>query len=78
MSLVGEGEEVFATSPNLTSQYRTRGNQMKSDEVDAANAARDLLTNPTLGPFRFCIARELYGKLKRLKVPLTTTWRFLS
>ncbi len=52
MSLVGEGEEVYAISPNLTSQYRTRGNEMKSDEVDAANAARALLANPALGPFR--------------------------
>ena len=52
VSLLGEGEKVFAVSPNLTSQYRTRGNQMKSDEVDAVNAARALLANPNLGPYR--------------------------
>ena len=52
VSLLEQREQVYAISPNLTSQYRTRGNQMKSDEVDAANAARALLANPTLGPYQ--------------------------
>ena len=52
VSMLKEGEKVFAISPNLTSQYRTRGNQMKSDGVDAANAARALLANPSLAPYQ--------------------------
>jgi transposase len=50
-SLLEQGEQVYAISANLTSQYRTRGNQMKNDEVDAANAARALVANPSLSPY---------------------------
>jgi transposase len=51
-ALLVQDEQVYAISPNLTSHYRTRGNEMKSDEVDAANAARALLANPNLTSYR--------------------------
>lgn len=74
VSLLGEGEKVFAISPNLTSQYRARSNQMKSDEVDAANAARALLANPTLGPYQPSApqkqAQELTRHYQRLRTQL--------
>jgi transposase len=73
-SLLLEGEQVFAISPNLTSQYRSRGNQMKNDEVDAANAARALLANPTLAPYQPSMcqkrAQELTRHYQRLRTQL--------
>jgi transposase len=73
-SLLQEGEQVYAISPNLTSQYRTRGNQMKSDEVDAANAARALLANPSLTPYCPSVcqkqAQELTRHYQRLRTQL--------
>lgn len=73
-SLLQEGEQVYAISPNLTSQYRSRGNQMKSDEVDAANAARALLANPNLTPYRPSLcqkqAQELARHYQRLRTQL--------
>jgi len=49
--LLQDGERVYAITPNLTSQYRNRGNQQKDDQRDAANAARALLANPQLPPY---------------------------
>jgi transposase len=72
--LLAQDEQVYAISPNLTSQYRTRGNEMKSDEVDAANAARALLANPALIPYRPSTcqkrAQELTRHYQRLRVQL--------
>ncbi len=64
-ALLKEREEVYAVSPNLTSQYRTRGNQMKSDEVDAANAARALLANPSLSPYCPSVCQKRAQQLTR-------------
>ncbi|CAA9366447.1 MAG: hypothetical protein AVDCRST_MAG93-8012, partial [uncultured Chloroflexia bacterium] len=73
-ALLMQEEQVYAISPNLTSQYRTRGNEMKSDEVDAANAARALLDNPALTPYRPSTcqkkAQELTRHYQRLRVQL--------
>jgi transposase len=73
-ALLAQDEQVYAISPNLTSQYRTRGNEMKSDEVDAANAARALLANPNLTPYRPSTcqkrAQELTRHYQRLRVQL--------
>lgn len=72
--LLAHDEQVYAVSPNLTSQYRMRGNEMKSDEVDAANAARALLANPALTPYRPSTcqkrAQELTRHYQRLRVQL--------
>lgn len=72
--LLAQNEQVYAVSPNLTSQYRTRGNEMKSDEVDAANAARALLANPALTPYRPSTcqkkAQELTRHYQRLRIQL--------
>ena len=72
--LLAQDEQVYAVSPNLTSQYRARGNEMKSDEVDAANAARALLANPALTPYRPSTCQkkvqELTRYLQRLRVQL--------
>jgi transposase len=72
--LLAQDEQVYAISPNLRSQYRTRGNEMKSDEVDAANAARALLANPALMPYRPSTcqkrAQELTRHYQRLRIQL--------
>jgi transposase len=73
-ALLVQDEQIYAISPNLTSQYRTRGNEIKSDEVDAANAARALLANPNLTPYRPSTcqkkAQELTRHYQRLRVQL--------
>ncbi|MDQ3397902.1 MAG: transposase [Deinococcota bacterium] len=73
-ALLVQDEQIYAISPNLTSQYRTRGNEMKSDEVDAANAARALLANPNLTPYRPSTcqkkAQELTRHYQRLREQL--------
>ena len=54
-SCLKQTESVFAVTPNLTSQYRRRGNDPKDDKTDAVNAARVLLANPQLtaySPFK--------------------------
>lgn len=50
--LLERGEAVHHIPPNLTSQYRARLSRKKNDVVDAQNAARVLLANPSLPTFR--------------------------
>lgn len=46
--LLARGEHVTDIPPSLTSQYRSRRGSKKDDAVDAQNAARALLANPSL------------------------------
>lgn len=62
---LGQGEQVFAITPNLTSQYRNRGNDRKDDETDAVNAARALLANPKLPAYRPFVAQRQAQQLTR-------------
>lgn len=72
--LLAQDEQVYAISPNLTSQYRARGNEMKNDEVDATNAARALLANPNLTSYQPSAcqkkAQGLTRHYQRLRVQL--------
>ncbi len=56
--LLADGERLVNIHPNLTSQYRSRRSKKKNDVIDAANAARALLANPTLPPYQ-ADARQL-------------------
>lgn len=47
-TLLEQGEVVHHIPPNLTSQYRARLSRKKNDVVDAQNAARVLMANPSL------------------------------
>jgi transposase len=47
------GHNLVDVSPSLTSQYRSKRGQKKSDEVDAENIARVALANPELASFSF-------------------------
>ena len=76
VSLLGEGEEVYAISS--TSQYQSRGNQLKSDEVDAANAARALLANPTLALYQPSAAQKEAQELTRHYQRLRTQLKAIS
>ena len=60
-----QGEVVFSITPNLTSQYRRRGNDRKDDETDAVNAARALLANPKLSDYRPFVAQRQAQHLTR-------------
>lgn len=50
-ALLEQGKAVHYILPNLTSQYRARLSRKKNDVVDAKNAARALLANPSLPTF---------------------------
>jgi transposase len=46
--LLAQGEHVTDIPPSLTSQYRSRRGSKKNDAVDASNAAKALVANPSL------------------------------
>jgi transposase len=69
--LLGQGEMVHHIPPNLTSQYRSRLSRKKNDVVDAQNAARALMANPSLPTF-------YPGQYQRELQDLTRTQRRLS
>ena len=60
-----QDELVYGITPNLTSQYRRRGNDPKDDETDAINAARALLANPQLKAYSPFIAQRKAQQLTR-------------
>ena len=66
-----QGEVVHHIPPNLTSQYRARLSRKKNDVVDAQNAARALMANPSLPTF-------CPGQHQRELQELTRTQRRLS
>lgn len=51
-SLQNQGETVWHIHPSLTSQYRSKGGRKKNDVIDAENAAKVLLANPELKPYK--------------------------
>ena len=63
--LVTAGETITNISPNLTAQYRSRRGRKKTDEIDAANAARALLANPELTPYQQTEAQRELQELSR-------------
>ena len=69
--LLARGEVVHHIPPNLTSQYRARLSRKKNDVVDAQNAARALMANPSLPTF-------CPGQFQRELQDLTRTQRRLS
>lgn len=69
--LLGQGEAVYHIPPNLTSQYCARLSRKKNDVVDAQNAARALLANPSLPAFH-------PGQYQQEFQDLTRTQRRLS
>jgi transposase len=50
--LQNQGETLWHIHPSLTSQYRSKGGRKKNDAVDAENAAKVLLANPELKPYK--------------------------
>ncbi len=69
--LLKQGETVHHIPPNLTSQYRYRLSRKKNDVVNAQNAARALMANPSLPTF-------CPGQYQRELQDLTRTQRRLS
>jgi transposase len=69
--LLARGEVVHHIPPNLTSQYRARLSRKKNDVVDAQNAARAFMANPSLPTF-------CPGQSQRELQDLTRTQRRLS
>jgi transposase len=59
---VGAGERLHHIHPGLTSQYRARRSAKKNDQIDAVNAARVLLANPSL-PVHRLTAEQLQLQL---------------
>ena len=62
--------KVIDVPPSLTSQYRSKRTQVKSDEVDAANVARAVLANPDLTRFVPCNQQEQLKSLTRTRQKL--------
>jgi transposase len=60
--LLAQGEHVTDIPPSLTSQYRSMRGSKKNDAVDAINAAKALLANPSLPAY------EPHPKQRRLQV----------
>jgi transposase len=63
--LLADGEQLVNIHPNLTSQYRSRRSKKKNDVIDAANAARALLANPTLPPYQVNARQSTLQELSR-------------
>jgi transposase len=63
--LLAAGEQLVNIHPNLTSQYRSRRSKKKNDAIDAANAARALLANPTLPPYQADARQSTLQELSR-------------
>jgi transposase len=61
---------VIDVSPNLTSQYRSRKGQGKTDEIDAGNVARAVLANPELVSFAPSNKQEHLKSLTRTRQKL--------
>ena len=61
---------VVDVPPGLTSQYRSRRTQHKSDEVDASNVARAVLANPELVTFTPLDEQEQLKNLTRTRQKL--------
>jgi transposase len=66
------GERVVNIAANLTSQYRARRGPKKTDAVDAQNAARALIANPSLPAFETSAALEEIKRLSRTRDHLRT------
>lgn len=66
------GERVVNIAPNLTSQYRSRHGTKKTDVIDAQNAARALIANPSLPAFQTSAALEQIKSLTRTRDHLRT------
>ena len=70
--------KVIDVPPSLTSQYRSKRTQQKSDEVDAANIARAVLANPELSQFAPCDQQEQLKSLTRTRQKLVEQRTALS
>ena len=62
--------KVVDVSPSLTSQYRSKRTQRKSDELDASNVARAVLANPDLVGFDPSDQQEQLKSLTRTRQKL--------
>lgn len=69
-ALQKQGETLWHIHPSLTSQYRSKRGKKKNDSIDAENAAKVLLTNPELKPYKpnpkQVELQQLYRTRKRL------------
>lgn len=69
---VGAGERLHHIHPGLTSQYRARRSAKKNDQIDAVNAARVLLANPSLPVHRLTTEQLQLQLLARNRDRLAT------
>lgn len=58
-------EQVFNITPSVTAQYRQLRGRKKTDQIDAANAARALLANPQLQRYERSVEQRKLQQLTR-------------